>query len=193
MAIPIFSLDLGDHLMDEAPVNNAAACESTPLAKRPRFTSNSLGDVDKLMEQRVPVSTKCTTNQWTSVFEGYCATTKLSVNLKIDPPAKICKALALCYVNSRTKAGEAYQRPSLTGLRAALHSHISSLRPGMNIITEPDFWMANEALDACLKEIKRSGDSKPARHEAVITDNDMEKLARYFSDRPSPVVLTEAV
>lgn len=53
--------------------------------------------------------------------------------------------------------------------------------------------MANEALDTRLKDIKRSGDSKPAKHKAIISDGDMIKLASYFNDLSSYVVLMETV
>lgn len=63
----------------------------------------------------------------------------------------------------------------------------------MNIYSDAAFQLANNALDARLKELKRNGESRPAQHKAVITPGDMEKLARYFSGSTSAVVLAESV
>ena len=78
------------------------------------------------------------------------------------------------------------------GLQAALPHHISSLRQVINIISDAEFQLANDALDARLKHMKKTGESKPGKHKAVISDAD-ERLSFYFSNLSSPVVLTEAV
>ena len=66
------------------------------------------------------------------------------------------------------------------GLRAAaLHRHISSMRRDINIVNGEEFRLANDALDARLKELKRTGEAKPAKHEAIITDADLERLGSY--------------
>ena len=67
------------------------------------------------------------------------------------------------------------------GLRAALHRHISSMRRDINIVNGEEFRLANDALDARLKELKRTGEAKPAKHKAIITDADLERLGSYFS------------
>jgi len=196
MSLPSFDLDIpsGEECLQEAddvPVE--------PSAKRPpdpRFRSRTLDDVTNLIEQRVPTSTKRTTTFWLSVFESFNQSRGETISLKEDSPAKICDALSLCYVNARTQKGQAYQRPSLMSLRAAIQRHLSSIRPGLNIISGPEFQQANAALDARLKEMKREGESKPAQHKAIISDQDMKKLAAYFADTNSPVdsvVLTESV
>ena len=86
-----------------------------------RFARNSLEDVATMIGERVPASTKRTTSQW------YCEEAHISVDLENDSLASLCKTLALCYVNCRSKTGQPYQRASLMGLRAALARHISSI------------------------------------------------------------------
>ena len=70
------------------------------------------------------------------------------------------------------------------GLRAAaLHRNLSSMRRDINIVNGEEFRLANDALDARLKELKRTGEAKPAKHKAIIdiTDADLERLGSYFS------------
>ena len=197
MASPIFDLEfdtVDDDLETGKEFEGASSLEHVePPTKIARFPSRSLGDVNRLIGERVPASTKRTTDHWLKLFRTFCDQAKLEVNLREDPAEKIGEALALCYVNSRGQNGQPYQRPSLMGLRAALHRHISSMRRDINIMNGEEFRLANDALDARLKELKRTGEAKPAKHKAIITDADLERLGSYFSDLSSPVVLTEAV
>ena len=116
---------------------------------------------------------------------------EIRVNLKEDSAEKIREALSLCYVNARGRDGRPYQKASLLGLRAAMHRHIQSLRSDLNIYSDSEFALANKILDGRLKELKRTGESKPAQHKAVINNEDMKKIVRYFSDLSSPVTFTE--
>ena len=133
MASPIFTLELdSDQEIDDgndAEWRKEESSSEPPPPKVARFALNSFDrdDVAKLIDQRVPASTKRTTNQWLKMFESYCADAKLSVNLLEDSPEKICEALALCYVNCTGQNGQPYQRPSLMGLRAALHTGMKSI------------------------------------------------------------------
>ena len=114
------------------------------------------------------------------MFRTFCDQAKLIVNLREDPAEKIAEALALCYVNSRGQNGQPYQRPSLLGLRAALHRHISSMGRDINILNGEEFRLANDALDVRLKELKRTGEAKPAKHKAIITDADLERFGNWL-------------
>ena len=126
MASPIFTLELDSDLEiddgNDVEWPKEESSSEPPPPKVARFASNSLDDVAKLIDQRVPASTKRTTNRWLKMFESYCADAKLSVNLLEDSPEKICEALVLCYVNCKGQNGQPYQMPSLMGLRAALHT-----------------------------------------------------------------------
>ena len=55
-----------------------------------------LGDVNRLIGERVPASTKRTTDHWLKMFRTFCDQAKLTVNLREDPAEKIAEALALC-------------------------------------------------------------------------------------------------
>ena len=182
MASPIFDLEfdtVDDDLETRKEFEGASSLEHVePPTKIARFASRSLGDVNRLIGERVPgpASTKRTTDIWLKMFRTFCDQAKLTVNLREDPAEKIAEALALCYVNSRVQNGQPYQRPSFMGLRAALHRHISSKRRDINILNGEEFRLANDALDARLKELKRTGEAKPAKHKAIITDADLERL-----------------
>ena len=55
------------------------------------------------------------------------------------------------------------------------------MRRDINIVNGEEFRLANDALDARLKELKRTGEAKPAKYKAIITDADLERLVSYFS------------
>lgn len=80
-----------------------------------RFGEKSLSDVAELIDNRVPSSTKRTTDGWVMVFTDFCKEQKNSMNLRDVQP----QALVLCYANARTRDGNTYQKPSLLGLRSA--------------------------------------------------------------------------
>ena len=109
MASPIFTLELDSDLEiddgNDVEWRKEESRSEPPPPKVARFASNSLDDVAKLIDQRVPASTKRTTNQWLKMFESCADATQLSVSLLEDSPEKICEALALCYVNCRGRTG----------------------------------------------------------------------------------------
>ena len=149
------------------------------------LASRRVSHVNRLIGERVPASTKRTTDIWLKMFRTFCDQAKLTVNLREDPAEKIAEALALCYVNSRGQNGQPCQRPSLMGLRAALHRHISSMGRDINNLNGEEFRFANDALDARLKELKRTGEAKPAKHKAIITDTDLERLGNWRGLEPA--------
>ena len=59
--------------------------------------------------------------------------------------------------------------------------------------TDSEFILANQALDGWLKELKRLGESKPAKHKYIVTIKDMEKLSTYFANITSAVDPTDGV
>ena len=193
MAVANFDMEFPDSSDAEEGHGDYLESAEPPPAKKARYASRSTEDIEALIDQRTPNSTKKTRSVWVNVFRDYCRANWLAIDLTTDPPAKIAAALVQCYVNVRTKDGKAYQKASLKGLRAALQCEIRGSRPSMNIITDPEFNRANAALDARLKEMMRSGESRPAQHKEVIVDSDMRKLGRYFDDTHDSVVLTEAV
>ena len=105
MASPIFDLEfdtVDDDLETGKEFEGASSLEHVePPTKIARFASRSLGDVNRLIGERVPDSTKRTTDIWLKMFRTFCDQAKLTVNLREDPAEKIAEALALCYVNSR--------------------------------------------------------------------------------------------
>ena len=95
-----------------------------PVAKKPRFGDKSSEEVDALIEERVPISTKRTTVTWVREFVDFCASSGIRAGLERASPNEICDALALCSVNARNRDGAPYQKPSLLALRSAMHRHI---------------------------------------------------------------------
>ena len=112
MASSIFDLEfdtLDDDLETGKEFEGASSPEhAEPPTKIARFSSRSLGDVDGLIGERVPASTKRTTDHWLKMFRTFCDQAKLTVNLREDPADKIAEARALCYVNSRGQNGQPY-------------------------------------------------------------------------------------
>lgn len=170
MAVPNFAHDLPDSGEEFITV--------APPVQKARFAERSQDDVASLIQKCVPGSTRKTIDGWLKVFRDFCAGRNLVVDLAKNSSASIAKALPLCNVNASREHRKAYQKPSLMGLRAAVHRHLQQIRPGMNICSDSDFQLANNALDARLKELLRDGDSKPAQHKAIISDSNMAKLNR---------------
>ncbi len=83
MAVPNFDLAFD-------PSGDEHACdESTePMAKKPRFGGKSLEEVETLIEQRVPTSTKKTTATWVKVFEEFCVSSQIHLDRE-EPSAHV--------------------------------------------------------------------------------------------------------
>ena len=93
------------------------------------------------------------------------------------------------------KKGKKLTPSSLTGLRAALHRHLTAaplLRP-FNIIKDKEFIAANNMFAARCRLYFKSGNEKP-QHKPCIEKGDLEKLDQYFSGwNSNATVLVEAV
>lgn len=80
------------------------------------------------------------------------------------------------------KPGSSLTPSSLTGLRAAIHRHVTSApysRP-LNIIKDKEFTSANAMFTARCKLYMKQGNKKP-QHKPCIGDGDMAKLGTYFT------------
>ena len=73
-----------------------------------------------------------------------------------------------------------YQRPSLMGLRAALHRHISSMRRDINILNGEEFRLANDALDARLSEITVTFTCTNVLVVTVLQPTELQVLVLYI-------------
>eukprot|EP00117_Sycon_ciliatum_P031830 scpid108978/ scgid24826/ len=95
--VPSFDLDVEDEAMQGEVME--------PPAKRSRFGSGTMDGVHTLIDTRTPASTKRTAETWLKVFNDFCSSRKLGIDLSVDAPKKVCEALALCDVNARGPKG----------------------------------------------------------------------------------------
>lgn len=149
-----------------------------PPAKR--FGTTSTEEREKLVESAICKRTTVATMTWVNAFNQYCK--EDPIDLKAILPSDLARKISAFYADARKQDGSEYKRGSLIACRSALARHISSVRPGVDIINGEDFKPANRMLDAVLKEKQRNGREPAVEHKRNISDSDWEKLQVYFED-----------
>ena len=83
----------------------------------------------------------------------------------------------------KTGKGQALTPSALTGIRAAIHRHLTSapLSRNVNILKDSDFMSANKVFEAKAKLFTKEQNVKP-KHKPSIEYGDMEKLNKYFME-----------
>ena len=83
----------------------------------------------------------------------------------------------------KTEKGQALTPSALTGIRAAIHRHVTcaSLSRNINILQDSEFISANKMFEAKAKLFTKEKNTKP-KHKSSIHSGDMQKLNRYFME-----------
>ena len=165
-------------------------------SKRARFASLEDADLDVLVEDRVPKTTKRSTDHWMQTFQTYLEAKNVSFDMATCSKTELSSVLSSAYAELRRQDGQPYQRASLLGFRGAVHRRLGELQRDFDVYKDAEFKRANAVLDGQLKNQKREGDLKATEHKEPISDLDMVKLKAYFektSENPTPIALTEQV
>ena len=146
--------------------------------------SSQLGE-DQLteLEAKVKVANTSRATEWgVRRFEEWCTKRNRSVDLKIIDVVDLNDVLRQFYAELKTKKGESLSPSALTGIRAALHRHITAapISRSINVVADTAFTTANVMFDAKVKLYRKIGNARPS-HKSAIEKGDMQKLHAYFS------------
>ena len=83
----------------------------------------------------------------------------------------------------KTEKGQALTPSALTGIRAAIHHHLTCapLSRNINILQDSEFMSANKMFEAKAKLFTKETNERP-RHKSSIQSGDMQKFNRYFME-----------
>ena len=164
---------------------------SSPSPKR-RFNPVMDEDVEEILNERVPKSTKDCTSVWVRVFEAFVEENdEIECDLKVCSREQLAEVLCKCYVAMKKKDGTAYQRSSYNGFRAALNRHLEDR--GFDLFSDSAFARCNSVFDGVLKRLKREGKLRPIKHKDPISDPDLRKINYTFGTKKDPVTLLQQV
>ena len=165
-----------------------------PPLKQNRFATVDEDEIDQLLKDRVPLSTRHTTEKWLRVIEAYLKEKGTTVDFGTVEESVLASILQKMYVELRQRNDQPYGKSSLLGCRSDLHRHLSEIGQTMNIYSGSSFKRANTILDGELKRLKKHGYIKPVEPKQPLTTADMQKLNQYFTgNKDNPVILTEKV
>ncbi|KXJ24868.1 hypothetical protein AC249_AIPGENE6785 [Exaiptasia diaphana] len=108
---------------------------------------------------------------------------QISVDLKTIAPKELNEVLRKFYAEVKTEKGQPLSPSALTGIRAAIHRHLTSapLSRDVNILQDSAFMSANKMFEAKAKLFTKEMNVKP-KHKQSIDSGDMEKLNNYFME-----------
>lgn len=145
--------------------------------------SSDLGQeqLDEIEAKAQAKNTKRATEWGLKKFFTWSDKRKISVDLKTIAPKELNEVLRKFYAEVKTEKGQPLSPSALTGIRAAIHRHITSapLSRNVNILQDSYFMSANKMFEAKAKLFTKENNKKP-KHKQSIDSGDMEKLNKYF-------------
>ena len=152
----------------------------------PSFTLSQSSDLneEQLDEIELKAQAKNTVRatEWgVSKFEKWCQKRNVEIDFASVNPEELSEALRKFYAEVKTEKGEALTPSALTGIRAAIHRHITSapFSRKLNILQDSEFMSANKMFEAKGKLYTKENNAKP-KHKLAIQSGDMDKLNQYF-------------
>ena len=87
------------------------------------------------------------------------------------------------YAEVKTEKGQALTPSALTGIRAAIHRHLTCapLSRNINIQQDSELMSANKMFEAKANLFTKENNGKP-KHKSSIHSGDIQKLNRYFME-----------
>ena len=88
---------------------------------------------------------------------------KNSVDLKTVSPTDLSEILRKFFAEVKTEKGQALTSSALTGIRAAIHRHVTyaPLSRNINILQDNEFISVNKMFEAKAKLFTKENNSKP--------------------------------
>lgn len=122
-------------------------------------------------------------SNWVGVkkFDKWCEKRKITVDRKTLSPTDLSAILRKFFAEVKTEKGQALTPSVLTGIRAAIHRHLTCapLSRNINILQDGEFISANKLFEATAKLFTKENNAKP-KHKSSIQSGDLQKLNRYF-------------
>ena len=156
------------------------------------ITDEVKSKLDELQCDSVPKTTRDQQKRYSKKFIEFLQHKGLDTDFAKLSTIEVAEYLRYFYSELRTVNGKLYSGPTLICIRAALCRFFRQppLNLRFNIITDSEFFNANQVLKVMLKKYREEG-GVPQHFEA-IEKPDIEKLSTYF-DRSSPEKLMEEV
>ena len=105
------------------------------------------------------------------------------MDLKTVSATDLSEILRKLFSEVKTEKGQVLTPSALTGIRAAIHGHLTCvpLSRNINILQDSELMSANKMFQAKAKLFTKENNAKP-KHKSSIQSGDMPKLNRYFME-----------
>lgn len=106
------------------------------------------------------------------------------MDLKTVSPTDLSEFLRRFFAQVKTEKGQALTSSALTGIRAAIHCHLTCapLSQNINIFQDSEFMSANKMFEAKAKLLrKKTMRNQNTNH--LLSQETCKKLNRYFTER----------
>ena len=109
--------------------------------------------LDEIGQKAQAKNTKRATEWGVKKFEKWCEKRKITVDLKTVSPTDLSEILRKFFAEVKTEKGQALTPSVLTGIRAAIHRHLTCapLSRNINILQDSEFISANKMFEAKAK------------------------------------------
>ena len=127
--------------------------------------------LDEIEQKAQAKNTKRATEWGVKTFEKCCEKRKITVDLKTVSlsATDLSEILRNFFAEVKTEKGQALTPGALTGIRAAIHRHLTCapLSRNINILQDSEFMSANKIFEAKAKLFTKEDNAKP-KHKSSI-------------------------
>ena len=137
--------------------------------------------LDEIENKAQAINTRKTTAWGLKKIEKWSLKRNIKIDDEVISPTELNEILRKFYAEVKTEKGKKLTPSALTGIRAAVHRHITSapISRNMNILQGSEFVTANKMFEAQCKFYSKEMNEKP-KYKSPIEAGNMEKLNRYF-------------
>jgi len=120
-------------------------------------------------------------------FEKWCEKRKITVDLKTISPTHFDEFLRKFFAEVKIEKGQALTPSALTGIRAAIHRHLTCapLSRNISILQDSKLMSANKMFEAKAKLFTKENNAKP-KYKSSIQSGDMQKIESILHGRAEP-------
>ena len=133
--------------------------------------------LDEIEQEPQAKNTKRATECEVKKFEKWCEKRKIAVDLKTVSPTDLGEFLRKFFAEVKIEKGQALTPSALSGVRAAIHRHLTCapLSRNISILQDSKLMSANKMFEGKAKLFTKENNAKP-KHKSSIQSGDMQKI-----------------
>ena len=141
-----------------------------------RFPVVSNEDIEELKSVAANKNTSRSTKQRTNVFNSWCSSRHLDINIETMAPEELDKVLSKFYAEVKKKDGDDYEPESLKIMQSSIERYLKEKGYPVSIVRSREFHNSQEILNAKAISLRQQGRGKRPNKSQPLTPDEESAL-----------------